>query len=137
MNSAPDLSAYRTLAELPPGARALFGAGFFDTEAWYETSCRSALPPGAQPAFVVVSDNAAPLAVFPMFRSQNQYAALTTPYTGLWRPLAHPNLPPSSWQRIGQAFGRHCRAWSTVRLDALDPADAYYAPLLAGLRQTG
>jgi len=137
MNSALDCSAYASLDALPPNARALFSAGFFDTEAWYETTCRTALPAGAQPNFVAISDNNVPLAVLPMLRGQNQYAALTTLYTGLWRPVARPNLPPASWQRIGQAFGRHCRAWSTVRLDALDPADAYYAPLLAGLRTAG
>ncbi|MEJ0049409.1 MAG: GNAT family N-acetyltransferase [Rhodospirillales bacterium] len=122
---------------MPEAARVLLGTGFFDTESWYRTTCRSALPAGAAPQFVVISDGGEPLAVVPMLHHGNRLSALTTPYTGLWRPLVRPDLPPAAWHHIGHAFGRYCRARSTVRLDALDPADPAIVGLLPGLRAAG
>jgi hypothetical protein len=137
MNSVPDFYVSAGLDALPADARALFGAGFFDTEAWYATTCSAALPAGAKPMFVVVSEAGVPQVVLPMRLDGRRLASLTTPYTGLWRPLARADLSQAAWHRVGDLFGRYCRGWSTVRLDALDPIDPLYAPLLSGLRAAG
>jgi hypothetical protein len=122
---------------LPAAALALFGNGLFDSQAWYETVCAAALPDTAEALFVTVSAANTPLALFPMRRDVTRIGALTTPYTCLWRPLTAHGLESGQLHRIGLSFGRWCRHWATVRLDALDLRDPGWSVLLDGMRAAG
>jgi len=86
---------------------------------------------------VSVSAGGHPLALFPMRRDVTRISSLTTPYTCLWRPLTAPGLTAAQLHGAGRAFGRWCRSWATVRLDALDLEDPAWSILLAGLRDAG
>ncbi len=136
--SAPDavtVTAHAQLEALPDTGRALFGADFFATLAWYRTVTGAALPEGHAPLFVTVSSGPAVLAVFPIRTGGGGAAALTTPYTCLWRPLLAPGLDAAARQAVWLGFGAWCRAFGTVRLDALDAADA--GAIAAGLKRAG
>jgi hypothetical protein len=137
MPSGPDLLVYHDPADLPADACTLFGRGFFDSIGWYETTCRAALPAGAVPEFVVVNSHDSACAVLPMLRHGTRVTSLTTPYSCLWHPLGRTDLSAAAWRDLGARFAIWCRACGTVRLDALDPADASYAPFLAGVRTAG
>ena len=64
-------------------------------------------------------------------------SGLTTPYTVLYQPLTAPGLDAAGLRAVGGALGRACRAWSTLRLDALDADWPGLDPLLAGARAAG
>ena len=137
MRSAPELRVTTDeggINALPAPVRALFGAALFDSAAWYRTCRAAGLPIGARAIFVTVWDQNQPVALLPMAVQRRRCAALTTPYTCLWRPLLAPH---ADVQAIGRAFGRWCRAWPSVHLDALDLSESYWAPLLAGCREAG
>jgi hypothetical protein len=140
MPSGPDAARFNChagLSALPRPVAALFGTELFDTREWYETTCAAALPPTAEALFVTISAGARPLALFPMRRDVTRLSALTTPYTCLWRPLLAPGLTAAELHGAARAFGRWCRSWGTVRLDALDLRDPVWTLLLDGLRESG
>ena len=137
MSSGLELNLFASVAALPAAARALLAGGFFDNASWYETNCATALPAGAVPAFVVLARAGQAVAVVPMLRRGATLSALTTPYTCRWRPLGQPNLADAEWHAVGGQFARWCRPWGTVRLDAMNPADGFFAPFLAGARAAG
>lgn len=124
-----------TLAGLPQGSGALFGADPFSTLAWYRATEAEAMPVGGRPAFHCIGDP--PDAIFPMMEQAGQLSCLSTPYTVLWQPLLAPGLPAQALQRVGKIFGRACRTRATVRLDTMDAHAAWTAPLAAGLRRAG
>ena len=131
------LTCHSGLDALPDDARALFGNGLFDSQAWYETVCATALPATAEALFVTVSVAGVAIALFPMRRDVTRIGALTTPYTCLWRPLTARGLDAGLLHRIGHVFGRWCRHWATLRLDALDLRDPDWPVLLDGIRDAG
>jgi hypothetical protein len=123
------------LEALPAAARALFGAGPCDSLAWYGAVTEAALPEGGVACFLVFGEPAC--VVIPMLRLARGAASLTTPYTCLWSMLSAPGVDADRLQRVGRAFARWCQPFGTVRLDALDPGDARWAPLLDGVRAGG
>ena len=131
----PVLRAVPNLESLPAplleaGARASFFAGL----PWWQTMLEAGLPKGAEPRLLLWESSA----LFPMQRlASGRLESLANPYTCLYQPLLMPNLPPETIQKIGQALGRYCREWPTVRLDALPRDSAWLPPLLAGLRAAG
>ena len=134
---APRIDCHAGLSDLPPHFFLLFGETLFDSAAWYSAVCTAGLPPTAEALFVSVSAGGHPLALFPMRRDVTRISSLTTPYTCLWRPLTAPGLTAAQLHGAGRAFGRWCRSWATVRLDALDLEDPAWSILLAGLRDAG
>ena len=127
---------------LPDGAQALFGAdpalGFQSTRAWYDLVGAAAVPAGSRPGYLLCTEAGQPTALFPLLDgADGARTSLTTPYTTLHQPLVAPGLDDAAQRRAFRAFGRACRAWPTVRLEALDAEWAGLPPLLAGLRDAG
>lgn len=138
MKSAADGSFHvvADLDALPDDARALFGSGLFDSLAWYRTVTQTALPDGAQPAFLVVGTPAT--VIFPMLSDPRGAASsLTTPYTCLWAPLSQAGATGAVLRAAGWALAAWCKPHGAVRLDALDLADPRWPDLLAGIRAGG
>ena len=131
----PDLDA------LPAECAPLFDTAgdFFATAAWWRTVLTAGLPDRAEPCFLLCADNAQPAAIIPLLRldSGRTLQSLTNPYTCLWQPLLSPALDAADIARVGHALGRFCRAWPTVRLEALAGDHPALDPLLAGAHRTG
>jgi len=102
-----------------PGAAGLFSQSrcFFTSRAWFDVVAAHGLPEGTRPRFLLVRTEGG-CGLFPM-RAGGPLQALTTPYTCLWEPLISGERAP-----VFAAFARACRAFPTVRLDALDQAVA-------------
>jgi hypothetical protein len=128
---------FATLDTLPAAALALFGRdGIFSTEAWYRATAAYAIPPGACSAFLVVSRETRPLAVFPLQQGPGKsISSLTTPYTCLWQPLFAPDLTGQELDLVCAAFLRCRGACPTLRLDALDPAHPFGSALAGAARR--
>jgi CelD/BcsL family acetyltransferase involved in cellulose biosynthesis len=128
---------------LPADAALLFEAAgahsLFCGRLWYHTVLAHALPPGGEPVFAVCRAGGRVAAIFPLLllRRERELQSLTTPYTCLWRPLLADPLPAELLRAAGAAFGRFCRSWPAVRLDALEADWPGLAPLLTGLREAG
>jgi hypothetical protein len=141
MPSSPDpppaltLAAYGSVDALPRPALDCLGVDFFSTADWYRAVLAAALPPEANPVFVTLSGPDGPAAVFPMLIAGRRAASLTTPYTCLWQPLLAPGLGDDARRAVWRGYGRWCRRFATVRLDALDAATA--DGIGAGLRAAG
>jgi hypothetical protein len=107
-------------------------AAFWSGRCWYDTTLAHALPDDAEPLAARSSAVAVPL-----LRTDGALRSLTTPYTQDWRPLAAPGLDAAGWRDAGAAFGQLLRLRPPVILEAIDPAGAWLAPFLAGLREAG
>jgi hypothetical protein len=116
---------------------ALFAAGdnFFATETWWRTMLAAGMPAGAEARFLPCTD--AVLMPLQLLDGGRALQSLTNPYTGLYQPLIAPGLDDAALRRAGIEFGRFCRGWPTVRLDALADDPSTLAPLLAGARRAG
>lgn len=111
------------------------GPGVQSRRAWFEATEAAALPAGAQPLWLAVTERGAPAALLPLMRLPGgTLMSLTSPYTVLFQPLLAPGTDPFA---AGLALGRHLRHWPMTRLEALDPGWAALPPFLAGLRRAG
>jgi hypothetical protein len=120
-------------AGLPGWAEPLLDPrAFWSGRIWYDTTLAHALPAEAEPLAARVGTVAVPL-----LRTGEALRSLTTPYTQDWRPLGPPGLGATGWQDAGQGFGALLRLRPPVLLEAIDPAGAWLAPFLAGLRGSG
>lgn len=108
---------------------------FFSSRVWYETVIAHALPDGIAPHFVGVSENNAIMGVFPLRLDPAGPASLTTPYTCLHAPLFAADAGDGGL--LAAAFGRFCRRYPLVRIDALDEAGPETAALIAGAKAAG
>ena len=115
-----------SLAVLPPDAAFLADrdGDVFGSRIWWETVARHAMPDNAGLCFVIARIAGQPVALFPMRASASPAAldGLSTPYTCLFSPSLADGLSETSKLGVFAAFGRLCRGWGTVRLDAM-PAD--------------
>lgn len=129
----PDLDA------LPPVcAPWLDSAGLYASRAWLEASIAAALPPGAQPRFLLAERGQAPLALMPLVRMPDgRWQSLTTPYSCLYTLACAPDLADADWHAAGAAAARSLRGPATIRLEALDPEARGLRAFLAGLRAGG
>lgn len=112
----------RTVDALGPEWDDLFalGTGLQSSRPWFKATEAAALPNGAEPQFLAVSDEAGPLALLPMLAGpERAWGSLTTPYTCLYQPLLRPGSSTLA-QTIGE-IGRYCRRWPITRFEALDP----------------
>ena len=126
MHSAPDLDAL---------ARFEAADNFFASETWWRTMLAAGMPADAEARFLLCSD--AVLMPLQLLDGGRTLQSLTNPYTGLYQPLIAPGLDEAALRRAGIEFGRFCRGWPTVRLDALADDSSTLAPLLAGARRAG
>jgi hypothetical protein len=130
------------LAALPEAAAALFDRTpdrdmFCDT-AWFATVLGCGMAPGATPCFLVCGEAASPAVMLPMQRlSGGQLVSLTTPYTCRYQPLCDAHADAASLTAGFASFACYCRAWPTVRLDALDVAAPWLPALLDGAGSAG
>jgi hypothetical protein len=115
-------------------AAAATGA-FFASRAWYDTLLAYAMPPDAEPVLALAGAGDALL--LPLMRQHGRLAALTSPYTLDWRPLAAPGAAEPTLRAAAREIGRLLRGGGPVLLDCLDPDAPALAPLLAGLRGAG
>ncbi len=112
----------RTVAALDSTWNGLFAAsaGLQSSRPWLAATIAAALPDGAEPHLLAISDEAGPLALLPMLAGPNQdWGSLTTPYTCLYQPLLRPGSAGLA-QAIVE-IGRYCRKWPVTRFEALDP----------------
>ena len=124
------------LAALPAWAadELLDRDGFFSTRAWWRTVWEAGVPEGATPVFALHGAPGAGV-LLPLLRGAGgRLEALTNPYTCLY-PIA--TAPGADLRAAGRALAGMARFTPGVRLDALDPADARLAALLAGARAGG
>ena len=122
MNSPLKLNVRHELGELGAEWDPLFaaGAGLQSSRAWFDASIKAALPAGAQPQLLALSDNAGPLALIPLMAGPGRFCgSLTTPYTCLYQPLLRPGASADALTL--QEFGSYCRKWPLTRFEALDP----------------
>jgi len=126
---------------LPAACAGLFAAAdhFFATAAWWRSVLAAGLAEGAEACFLLCTDGESPVAIFPLQRLDRRRTlqSLTNPYTCLWQPLFAAGLDAPAISRVGEAFGRFCRAWPTVRLEALAEDLSPLEPLLTGARRQG
>jgi hypothetical protein len=125
---------------LPPGGAALLAtAEFFLTPAWWHSMLEAGLPDGAEPRFLLFARGGRPAALLAMqLRAGGRVLeSLTNPYTCLYRPLLAPGLDEAALRGIGGAFARYCRAWPSVRLEALAEDTPGLEALLSGARAAG
>jgi CelD/BcsL family acetyltransferase involved in cellulose biosynthesis len=136
------LAVFDSLAELPVAARALFdrarGRDVFCGTAWFETVLGCGMAPGAAPRFVVCGGAASSVALLPMqLQAGGHLASLTTPYTCRYQPLCDPDADAAALSTAFTTFAAYCRAWPTVRLDALDEHAPWLPALLDGAASAG
>ncbi len=138
-----DAPAFGTLADLPPAARALLDRApdrdLFCTTAWFETVLACGMAADATPRFVVCGGAGRPVVLLPMqlLPGGRGLASLTTPYTCRYQPLCAPGADAAALTAGFTKFARYCRAWPTVRLDALDDAAPWLPALLDGASAAG
>ena len=125
---------------LPPECGPLFAAGaqrsFHLGLPWWRSVLAAAMPAGARPLFLLWrSTEGRPAVLLPLRTRGARLEVLSCPYSCLYQPLAVAS--PAELFAAGQAFGRFCRGWSQLRLDALDAGWPGLAPLLAGARAAG
>ena len=122
MNDPLKLQVRHEVADLGPEWDPLFaaGAGLQSSRAWLDASIEAALPAGARPHLLAVSDQAGPLALIAMMAGPGRTSgSLTTPYTCLYQPLVRPGTPLEALTL--HQVGTYCRQWPLTRFEALDP----------------
>jgi hypothetical protein len=123
---ATRIETFTSLTALPDDALSLFAASasFFTSRDWWECVLAHAMPPRAEPRLLLARHGDRPAALFPMLLDPDGggFGALTTPYSCLYAPLIAPEVADRAG--VFAAFARHCRAFATTRLDALDAATA-------------
>jgi hypothetical protein len=135
--------AFDDLETLPAACAELFAAGerhsFQLGRAFFRAVLAAAMAPGARGLFLLCRSKPGPGVLFPLqtLSPGARLAALTTLYSCLWQPLAAAGATPAELAAAGEAFGRFCRGWGQVRLDALDGGWWGLPPLLAGIRAAG
>jgi hypothetical protein len=108
---------------------------FFAGRAWYDTLLAHALPADAEPVLALAGAETALL--LPLMRQGGRLAALTSPYTLDWRPLAAPGAAAPTLRTAARHLGGLLRGAPPVRLDCLDPDASALSPVLEGMRAAG
>ena len=132
-----EAEAFSSLDALPDDVAPLFDTAdtFFSTRDWWQTVVSHALPPDAEPCFVLCRIGGVAAGLFPLLHTpKGGCAGFDTPYTCIYRPLIAPDLDAGA---VCEAFGRYCRQYGVVRLDALPPEWPHWDALIAGARAAG
>ncbi len=137
------VEVFHDLEALPPDCETLFAAGarhsFHLGRLWFRTVLAAAMPADARPLFLWCPAGNGPGVLLPLRTRAGGTCleALSTPYSCLYQPLTAPAATDRDLFAAGQAFGRFCRSWAQVRLDALDAGWPGLPPLLAGAQEAG
>jgi CelD/BcsL family acetyltransferase involved in cellulose biosynthesis len=137
--SGTDVTVFHAPALLPSEAATLLehAGSVFASRSWWETVLSHAMPTGSAAWFVVVRVAGKTAAVLPMVHANGRLDGLTTPYTCEYTPLFASGLGRTDRIAAMRAFGKFCRGFGVVRLDAL-PADwDGLDDLMAGVQQAG
>jgi hypothetical protein len=137
VNPGVTIETVASISDLPPDAAFLADrvGDLFGSRIWWETVADNAMPANAVACFIIARIAGAAVALFPMRAGEFPAAfdGLSTPYTCLYSPSVADGLGDAGKLAVFAAFGRLCRRWGTVRLDAM-PADwPDLALLIAGL----
>ncbi len=128
-------------AALPTAAAALLAtaatAEFQFGAAWFAALAEAALAAPAHAGFLAAEADGRLLALLPVCRHGGRFAALTAPYTSIFRPLAGAAAAPAELTAAGRAFAAATRGGGVLRLDALEAEWPGLAPLLAGFAAGG
>ncbi len=137
--SCAEVESFPTIALLPREALTLLddAPGIFASAVWWETVLSHAMPTGAKAAFVVIRSHGRIVALLPMLRIGGRLISLTTPYSCEYRPLFAAGVEPATRVAAIAAFGRLCRSFGTVRIEALPAEWSGLADLQAGVTQAG
>src|ERR1051326_3919991 len=141
--SAPDLRIYTSLDDLPGGARDIFAAAQRDNFAlgrgWFDNLISNGLATDAEPCFAALCRGSSTLAIVPLQRQgRGSLSSLSNCYTSFYVPLVAPGEPPAETARLlGRELGGFCRAWPSVRLDALPSEWVGLDGFIAGLGDAG
>jgi CelD/BcsL family acetyltransferase involved in cellulose biosynthesis len=126
------------IAILPLSDRSQFSAPFVrpawaeGSYGWFQALAETTLDLGEEAVVAVVFDDGAARAALPLVRKGAQMRALTAPYTTIYAPA----LSDPRWARFLGAGAQRYVAGS-LRLDAIDPADAGVAAYLEGVELSG
>ena len=137
------VEVFHALESLPPDCEALFAAGaqrsFHLGRPWFRTVLAEAMPAGARPLFLLHRARPDTAGVLLPLRTLagGGLEALSSPYSCLYQPLAAPQATAGELRAAGRAFGRFCRRWSRLRLDALDGGWSGLPALLEGAQEAG
>ncbi len=134
------LETFPAIEQLGPEWDAAFEAGpsVQTSRDWFAASADAALPEGASPCYLALSDADGPAAILPMVAGpRRSWVSLTTPYTCLYQPLLRPSASERLVRDAGAAFGRHARRRPLMMLEAMDPAWPGMAAFRAGLGDAG
>ncbi len=137
------ITAFASFDSLPTDCAPLLAAAgrqsLHCSETWFRIAIAHALASDVTPCLALYAEHCEPIVLFPLLIGSGgrTLESLTNVYTVLWQPLVAAGASPAAVERAGRALGAFCRAWPTVRLDALDGASPDLPPLLAGLRAAG
>ncbi len=132
-----EIFATSRLDDLPETIFPPAAADFFSSRLWYETVIDAALPDGVAPCFVAAKRHGVVRAVFPLRLDPAGPASLTTPYTCRYAPLFAADADQEERVAAAASFGRFCRRYPVVRLDALASGTPDLMGLAAGARAAG
>jgi len=104
---------------------------------WLAAAEEAALPADSRALYLecVAAENR--VALFPLKVTGRHLSSFTTPYSTLYQPLVAASLDRAALERAGKVLGVVGRRFSTLRLEALDPAWPEWEPLLLGVAQAG
>lgn len=134
-----DITTFAATPLLPSEAEPLLAqsASLFASRTWWDVVLSHAMPAGAAASFVTIRSAGQIAALLPMMNLNGCLNALSTPYTCEYKPLFAPGLNRAARIAAMTAFGRFCRQYGVVRLDALPAEWDALTDLEAGVRQAG
>jgi Acetyltransferase (GNAT) domain len=135
-----EAETFAATGSLPDDAQGLLDdltAGLFAGRTWWDVVLANAMPAGARALFVAIRSGGRTLALLPMLRTGNRLTSLTTPYTCEYAPPCAAGLDQATRTAAMAAFGRFCRPYGVVRLDALPAEWKDLSALETGARRAG
>ncbi len=139
------LTRCQTIGDMPLAAQALLdgvgGEQLFTSRLWFETFVSAGLSKGAEPLFLVLSDDASPQAILACQRPADGNASitgLTSFYSCDFRPIIAPGVDPAvTAYSAGKAVSEAFRNEAVVGFDTLDSTQPEITQFIAGLARPG
>lgn len=141
--SRPSLSIHTSLDGLPADAADIFASAGRDDYAlsrgWFRNLVANGIAADAEPCLAVLSGGSSALAIVPLQRNgRGRLSSLSNCYTCFYTPLLAAWAPQRETARLlGRELAGFCRAWPSVRLDALPAEWTGIDAFIAGLTEGG